>query len=345
MKNKVLLCAALCFISILNSCKNGPVEPDDSNAAPGRRDYTWTADTIKAYYIYFNSIWGKTANDVWAVSSVGSVFENIYRYDGTKWYRETRTPIYNTSSLWGTENNLWICCSNGRLWNYKDNIFSSSPQYKYDDKEVFFLSIAGKNDSEIYAGGGMNIPMNRETLLYKYDGSDWQLDKVLHNNGNITRVRYSAVNDKYYLLTGLDNEVLNDTVRLYEYNGKDLKIIYQNYVSENTSSVINDINGYMYVTIGHKIYRYYKNDFEQMLEIPDSNFGGQTWGRSRNDLFIRMFDGLMHYNGTDTQYILKFPVNVRFGTSALVLEKDIFLHAYDNKTGYNIIYHGKLKEN
>ncbi len=146
-----------------------------------------------------------------------------------------------------------------------------------------------------------------------------------------------------YLLTSIDNETLSDSVRLYEYNGNDLKVIYQNYISENTSSVINDIDGYMYVTIGHNIFRYYKDKFEEILEVSAPNFGGQIWGRNKNDIFIRMFDGLMHYNGSDVQYVLKFPPDIRFGTSALVLEKEIFLHAFDNKTGYNIIYHGKLK--
>jgi len=342
MNTKLILIIAVAIALIANSCKDNGTGPE--TLEPGRRDYVWTADTIKAYYIYFNSIWGKIADDVWVVGS-GSAFENIYRYDGSKWYRETREPIYNTVSLWGTENVLWITTYSGYIWKYKDGVFSCSQKLLYEENEIDFLSIAGKNDSEIYSVGGKEIPLNRDALIYKYDGEAWYLNKVLKNNGNITRIRYSSVNDRYYLLTALDNEIEKDTVRLYEYDSNNLKTIYENYVSENTSCVMNDINGYLYVTIGRKIFMYYKNNFEQILEINDSNFGGQTWGRNKKDIFIRMFDGLMHYNGTDASYILKFPSGVRFGTSALVLEKDIFLHAYDNNTGYNIIYHGVLKEN
>ncbi len=342
MKPFLKAATLLSLFTFLISCNKNPVEPEP-NYEPGRRDYTWTADTIKAYYIYFSSFWGMTANNVWAVSMVGSVFENIYRYDGIIWYRETRIPIGNTASLWGTDNNLWICTHDGRIWNYKKDTFSSSHQFLYEGKEIDFLSLAGKNDSEIYAGGGKNVPMNRDAILYKYNVNSWQLNKILKNNGNITRIRYSTTNSRYYILTSLDNATLSDTVRLYEYNGNDLKVIYQNYISENTSCVMNDINGYLYVTIGHNIFRYYKDNFEKILELNNPNFGGQTWGRNKNDIFIRMFDGLMHYNGSDVQYILKFPPDMRFGTSASVLEKDIFLHAFDNKTGYNIIYHGTLK--
>ena len=40
---------------------------------------------------------------------------------------------------------------------------------------------------------------------------------------------------------------------------------------------------------------------------------------------------------------LKFSSNTTFGSCALVLDKDIFLHAFYDKTGYDIIYHGTLK--
>jgi hypothetical protein len=334
----------LTLFTFLSSCNKNSVEPEP-NYEPGRRDYVWTMDTIKAYYIYFNSIWGKNANDVWAVSSVGSVFENIYRYDGTKWYRETRTPIGNTVSLSGTENNLWICCKDGRIWNYKNDAFTSSPQFKYENEEILFFSMAGKNDNEIYAGGGKRISYNKDALLYKCTDNNWQQNNVLKNYGNVYWLKYSSRNNKYYFLTYLDNETLMDTVKLFEYDGKEPKMLFENSTIEDFRCSINDVDGYIYVLIGNKILRYTNREYQPYLEINLPNFGGQFWGRNKNDFFIRMQDGLLHYNGTDLEYILKFPVNITFGSCALVLEKDIFLHAHDDKTGYNIIYHGTLKEN
>ncbi|MEW6195170.1 MAG: hypothetical protein AB1521_08450 [Bacteroidota bacterium] len=332
------------FLMTFLSCKKNSlsVEPEP-NYEPGKRDYVWTADTIKAYYIYISSIWGKTVDNVWAVSMVGGTYENIYRYNGTNWYKETRTPIGNTTSLWGTDDNLWISTHDGHIWNYSNNTFTSSPQFLYGQKEIYFFNVVGKNNNEVYACGGKNIPFNRDGLIYKYDGVNWHLELEINDYGSLYWARYSSNNDKYYFLAFLDNKELMDTTRLLEYDGENIKVVYQNYISDNTSVIINDINGYLYVTIGHKIFRYYRNNFEQILEINNSNFGGQTWGRNKNDIFIRMFDGLMHYNGSDTQYILKFPENIDFGTSTLVLEKDVFVHAFDNKTGYNIIYHGQLR--
>ncbi len=339
MTQKILLViTVVVLIIIANSCNSNPTEPEPQ---PGRRDYTWTADTIKAYYVYFNSLWGKTVNDVWMVSLVGSVFENIYRYDGTKWYRETRTPVGNTVSLWGSENSLWISTHEGRIWNYKNNTFTSSPQFLYEGVEIDFFSMAGKNDNEVYAGGGKAIPYNRDGLIYKNNGISWQLELVLKNYGNLYKVRYSSKNNKYYFLAYLDNKEIMDTTRLLEYDGKNIKTILYQDVGENFT--MNDIDGYLYISKGNRIFRYFDGNLDDFLEINYPNFKGQVWGKNKNDLLIQMKDGLLHYNGTDLKYILKFPNNIEYGSTALVLEKDVFLHAFDNKTGYNIIYHGKLK--
>ena len=122
-----------------------------------------------------------------------------------------------------------------------------------------------------------------------------------------------------------------------------MKLVLENTPNGNNSTTINEIDGWLYITIGEKIYRYKNGKFNDYLEVNLSNFGGQIWGRNRNDVFIRMFDGLVHYNGSNFKYILKFSSNITFGSPAIVLEKDIFLHAFDDKTGYNIIYHGQLK--
>lgn len=343
IKIAILLTA---LILMFSSCKNNlmPIEvgTSDPNYPPGRRDYTWTADTIKAYLIFFNSIWGKSINDIWAVSSVGSVYENIYRFNGNNWYKETRIPIGNTISLWGTEQNLWICCGDGRIWNY-NNVFTSSKQFTYEGTNVLFFSMAGKYDNEVYAGGGKNISNNKDALIYKYDGSGWQNSKIIKNFGNVFWVKYSSKTDCYYFLTSVANLNAQDTVRLLEYNKTDIKLIFKGPDNDEKRCTMNNIDGFLYVRIGTKLYRYINGKLNDFLEINLPNFGGQLWGRNKDDFFIRMQDGLLHYNGSDLQYIIKFPTNTTFGTSALILDKDIFLHAFDNNTGYNIIYHGKLK--
>ena len=105
---------------------------------------------------------------------------------------------------------------------------------------------------------------------------------------------------------------------------KEMKLVLENTPNGNNSTTINEIDGWLYITIGEKIYRYKNGKFNDYLEVNLSNFGGQIWGRNRNDVFIRMFDGLLHYNGSNFKYILKFSSNITFGSPAIVLEKDIF---------------------
>jgi hypothetical protein len=342
MKKNIFLILLLTAQVMFISCKNDVVMPDDSNAIAGRRDYTWTADTIKFGYLHINSIWANTINDVWALSIVGGTYENIYRYNGIAWYKETSAPVPNTVSLWGTDKNLWISTHDGHIWKYYNNIFTSSENFFYEETEIDFYSMAGKNDDEIIACGGKSIPFNRDGLIYKYNGIAWQPDLVIKNYGNLYWVKYSRRNDKYYFLSYLDNKEATDTTRLIEYDGKRVNTLL--YQKEGENFMINDIDGYLYITDGNKIYRYYNGRLNYLLEITEPNFKGQVWGRNKNDLIFQMKDGLIHYNGTDLEYILKFPNNVEYGSCAYVLDKDVFIHAFDNNSGYNIIYHGKLNK-
>lgn len=82
---------------------------------------------------------------------------------------------------------------------------------------------------------------------------------------------------------------------------------------------------------------------ELIFEVNATNFGGLVWGRNRNDIFIRMKDGIAHYNGTDWQYLFKSQEPMGLSPNSLVLEKDFFIPAKLLKTGANIIYHGTLK--
>ncbi len=333
------------IFALFNSCEDTSNNPkdDEENYPPGSRKYEWTADTIKAYYTYFNSIWGLAPDDVWAVSPQSFTYYNIYRYDGINWSRDTTKAIGNTVSLWGTENNIWICCKDGRIWNYSNGSFNSSEKFRYDDTDILFISMAGTGSDEIYVSGGKHENYNRDGIIYRYNGIQWTRDNVLKNYGNLYRIRYSSQDKKYYLLSYLENPESPDTMRLLEYDGRSHKTIMTD-KNDQHNLVINTIDGYLYLTSNHKISRYIDGEFKSVIEVNSPQFGGQLWGRNRNDIFIRMKDGLLHYNGADTEYVLKFPTNIEFGSCALVLEKDIFIHAFDNNTGYNIIYHGKLKE-
>ncbi len=84
------------------------------------------------------------------------------------------------------------------------------------------------------------------------------------------------------------------------------------------------------------------------LTVPDPEFISQLFGRTENDLFLAMRDGICHYNGTNIQYIYKFPfTGLGVVNDPMIFEKDLFfcilnMHGSYNTT--NLILHGILKE-
>ena len=192
----------------------------------------------------------------------------------------------------------------------------------------------GNSNSEIYAVGFNNtIP-----VIMKYDGSNWNLDKTLPDTAIFNQIIYCYRNDKYYLVEA-KNDYSNNT---YEYDRKNLRLIY-NSPPNNMGSTIASIDGYPYIVASNKIYRYLNGSMEFIFEVDDPNFGGQIWGRNRNDIFIRMQDGLAHYNGTNWQYLFKSIGSTALMPNCAIFEKEVFFPAKIRTTGYPIIYHGTLK--
>jgi hypothetical protein len=331
---KTILTIAIVVALITNSCKEDVVGPDDSNAIAGRRDYTWVADTIGNPYLDFYSIWGNATNNIWTTGVLMS--QALYRYDGQKWSLDDRVYISDPMALWGYGNDLWIGNDKGCIWKFTGDTYKQELEdYKVDNNLIDLMAMAGSSNKDIYIVGH-----NRKNpIIMKYDGSNWSLDKKLTDSGGINQIKYSTRGDKYYLVSDLSDY----TTKVYEYNRKELKMIYEHPVS-NAGVTISTIDGYVYLVIGEKIYRYFNGKMEFIFEVNDSNFGGVVWGRNRKDIFIRMQDGLAHYNGTDWQYLFKFSEPMSFSPNSAVFGKDFFIPARIRATGYNIIYHGTLKE-
>jgi hypothetical protein len=321
------------FLIIFISCKEDAVGPDDSNAVPGRRDYTWVADTIKNPFLLFYNIWGDASNNVWSSGSLMS--EALYRYDGTKWDLDNRVYISDPDAIWGYENNIWVGNDKGCIWKFTNELYKQElKDFKVDENFMDFIEMSGTSNNEIYTVG-----YNRSNpIIMKYNGSTWNVEKKLQDQGIFNQIKYCSRNNKYYLVCALSDY----STRIYEYDRSDLKMIYE-YSPSNAGPTIATIDGYAYIVIEHKIYRYFNDNLEFIFEVNDSNFGGTIWGRNRNDIFIRMQDGLAHYNGTDWQYLFKSSEAVSLVPNSAIFEKDFFVPAKIRRTGYPIIYHGTLK--
>jgi hypothetical protein len=329
--SKLMLLLIICIG--LFSCKKNPVGPDDSNAVPGRRDYTWVADTINNPFLDFYNIWGNSTTNIWTAGVLMS--DALYKYDGQKWNLDNRTYISDPVALWGYGDNLWIGNDKGCIWKFTGpSYIQELKDFKFNDVYMDFFEMTGASNNEIYAVGSNHI----NPIIMKYDGDTWHLDKTLTDTAAFNQIKYCYRNDKYYLVSALNNY----TTKIYEYDRKELKLIY-NYPPSNAGPAISEIDGYAYIIIDNKIYRYFNGNMEFIFEVDDPNFGGAVWGRNRNDIFVRMQDGLAHYNGTNWQYLFKSPEPIWLTVNCAIFNNEVFIPAKIQRTGYPIIYHGTLK--
>jgi hypothetical protein len=339
MKNiGAILCLCLLVLGF-SHCKSSvePPFPYDSNVSQGSRNYTWKADTIKNPYLDFYQIWGNSPDNIWTGGALSS--DALYHYNGARWALDGRVYLPTPSALWGYGDKVWIGNYNGCIWQFTGNSYQQQVSFhKLGDHFTNFLTMVGSSDKEVYVTCAYRIKDTCYSLLMKYDGTDWKMDKKFDEPCGIKDITYSPRNDRYYLTTSQ----YDGSKTVYEYDRTNMKKIYK-YPDSNTSPTLATIDGYEYIVIRPKIYRYRNGQKEDITEINDSNFGGIIWGRSRNDIFVRMYDGLAHYNGKDIKYLFKISADEKLNCNMAIFDKEIFISSKDYNTGYNIIYHGTLK--
>lgn len=333
--------AVVFFIAFMvfgfGSCKKNPVEIEEENLTPGRRDYTWAVDTIKNPVLHFSNIWGNTPDNIWITGSLSS--DAVYRFNGSKWILDNRTYIAAPEAVWGIGNRLWIGNSYGSMWQFKDNTYKQELNgFRIEGNLANFGNMDGSSEKEIYACGAYRLYDEFYPYLVKYNGNEWVIDKKFPEMGGFNQIRYCKKNDNYYFQMRMKDY----SIRVYEYDRKDLKIIYS-YPPTNAGPTVSEIDGYAYVVIDNKIYRYFNGRSEFIFEVKEPDFGGVVWGRSRKDIFLRMQDGLAHYNGTDIKYMFRYDERTMMAPNMAIIGNEIFIAGYVYSTGYTVIQHGKLK--
>ncbi len=320
----------LLFLFSFISCKS-PTAPKNT-FPPGNRDYTWTADTINNPFLLFYNIWGSSPSNVWTTGSLMS--DGVYHYNGQNWSLDNRVYISDPDAVWGYNNSLWIGNDHGCIWKFTDSSYTEElSNFNVNGKFVDFVGMKGTSNNEIYAVG-YNYT---NPVIMRYDGNSWQLDKTLSDTSIFNQIVYCYSNDKYYIVSALNNY----TTKIYEYDRKNLKLIYT-YPVSNAGPTIASIDGYPYIVAGNKIYMYLNRIMVFIFEVDDPNFGGVIWGRNRNDIIMMMQDGIAEYNGSDWKYLIK-SAEAYVSPHSAIFEKDVFIPAKIRSTGISIIYHGTLK--
>ena len=82
MTKYIVIIISTLILFINWDCKKNPVGPE--NIQPGRRDYTWTVDTLtvpNGDLFYLFSLWGSSPTDIWAVGSGRTTLVTLWHYD------------------------------------------------------------------------------------------------------------------------------------------------------------------------------------------------------------------------------------------------------------------------
>ena len=323
----------------LQSCKS-PTGPGENS--PGRRDYTWTLDTIKtADDLTLIRMWGISPTDVWAVGTSSSSRLTIWHYNGSWWGCDSIGRPFSPWAIIGfSSSQVWIGNVSSTIWEYTG---SQWQQYgKYDvagyDKN-WILNFDGTASNNIYAVGGANKNDGsdyRGTIMH-FDGTSWSFMnlpylKVGFADGKIDQGTNTLITEgTVYDSTGWINKV-------HAWDGKQLKEIYSGFPYANVGSVQHEA----LISINQKIYKYQNAQLVQWKDISGTDFSGKIWcGRSENDFFICSSTGMGHYNGTNFQTIYKTNLTMEGG---YVFDKDVFfIYSDENNIGLNVVVHGKLK--
>ncbi len=344
---KIMLFGFISILSLLSvTCKNEVAAVED-NAVPGRRDYVWTVDTLDALYSPRGRMWGSSPTDVWATSS-SNLGVALTHYNGSKWvsYRTSGmvpNAIYGFSSI-----NIVIGAYNGQIWKFNGNNWNLFYSLKKDGhSDIVFSNIWGESINFFYVNGAypdVNGYYNKSVIAL-YNNGIWYPLNTSQLSGIVTHVYRNISDNKIYLQVNGYN--FPDSTKIYEYNNGEYIKLYGNIWTKGLQADISLINGEVYFVLGNSIVKRKSDKFITLLNVDNPNFYQRIWGKSSKDIFLLMTDGLVHYNGTDTQYLFHFthgeekPWTQISGTA--LFDKEVFFVTYEPPTGLSLVYHGKLE--
>jgi hypothetical protein len=330
------------------SCHN-PVEPD--NIASGRRDYTWTVDTLTKLYPYnsYFILWGTSPTNLWCIGEGGDVNKMLLHYDGSTW----KNFVYPGQgmepwSIFGfSADDFWVGGGEGDIYRYKNGLFNKFGDYNLIGyKYTTFYKFYGNNPSDIYAvGNAYNIIDSQlYIIIMHFDGNTWNYILKPEIKGQFLDIKRGINDSPYYYLISLSENI--DSTSIYEFDGQKLKrIYYQSDMDENFVGMFS-VNNDIYFGFNKKVlqYNYKFNSFTTLMDFNGTNIRTMSHfkGRTEKDIFINMQDGIGHYNGSNLQTLFKLDNNILF-SDAMLFEKDVFFICPDPAKRNFFIVHGQLK--
>ncbi|MCZ2267855.1 MAG: hypothetical protein LC124_03275 [Ignavibacteriales bacterium] len=344
-KHKLIFLLILVSIFLLITNCNS-TEPPDDELKPGRRDYTWTVDTLNYPYATLDRIWGSSPTDVWAISP-GDWDKSVSHFNGSSWFSYGVNGLIVPSSIFGFDwNRIFIGAQNGKVWMYNGtwSIFASLSKDGHID--IIFDNIWGKSSNDFFVFGAYPdtiIGGYNNTVIAHYLNNNWIMLNTSSVRGLAANLYRDNADGKLYVkIIKIGGAVHPDSTTIYEYLNESFKQLYSSPWAQGLQADISLINDEVYFILGNQIAKRVNDKFETFLQVNNNNFYQRIWGRNEKDIFLFMLDGLTHYNGTDIEYLftLSKPRTQIFG--AVLFEKEVFFLVYESQTNLNLIYHGKL---
>lgn len=335
------------LITSINSCtKSDPVGPNQL-LKPGRRDYTWTVDTIKDPFVSLYSIWGDGPDNVWIVGPSADKQNRFFHHFSNKWYAHTEFQFY-PYSIFGFD----ICnilAGAEAIYRYNGAVWVKEFEPKIDSLpyggNVLFWGIRGNSPKNIWAVGyafGNNKRIHG--AVYHLDG-EWKLSLLTKKHIQFHEV-YPTGEQNKCLLWGVKHypNISDDSSAIWEYDGKDsLKEIISTPFTDSECSWIALIGSELYLSINDLVFRYDKGKLNYFISSAELKNGSIIGGRNSSDLFIWNLTELQHYNGINTETLFKLPTPILVMNKVIALKNQIFFFAEDRITGVYYLVKGELK--
>ena len=329
------------------NCSDTGVNPQPQ---PGRRDYTWTIDTVNSDpYKTLLRLWASSPTDVWVTGIGGDFAKDIFHFDGNSWttHGKFESYSYQPNSIYGFgPNDIYVGCVSGRIYNYDGNSMKEvTALTKNGHSDIVFGNMWGDSPNDLYATGAYpdSSGYNNNSVIAHFTNGQWSM---LNTDGLKGLIAYLYVNNiemKMYVQSyRFGGGQYPDSSLIYEYSQGKYNELYSGVWTQGYQSNLSLINGNVYFILGNEIAKRENNQFQTVLKVNNTNFYQRIWGRNNEDIFLMMTDGLAHYNGTDIQYLFHYPFHTQVFGAAL-FKNDVFFLIYESQTGLSLVYHGKLK--
>jgi hypothetical protein len=346
MKN--LLPAVFIALAVI-SCSCDTTEPPLSdNIPPGRRDYSWTVDTLNYPYNTITRIWGSSPSDVWAISSGGDLDKTIFHFDGNNWTTDFISRPISPHSIFGfAPDDIWMGGGNGKIWRYNGSSwYESAVLTKDGNTQIVFDNLWGESPNDLYAIGtypGTNGYATKSVIAH-YE-NDWRILNTDGIRGIVEHLHRDKYDGKIYLQVPLPGAGIHfDSTQIFQYTPDSSKLLYRSVWTRGKEADISLIDGRVYFILGQEIALRNDNQFKTFLKIDNPSFYQRIWGRSNRDIYLFMTNGLVHYNGVNFDYLLTFNNPRTFINGAALFDQEVFFIVYESFTNLNLIYHGILTE-